>query len=317
MPKLPTELTAFIEKGFTTFQSDDGDWELRVEAQKDNECGEHLPARSMVIAENGSGDYLFLKLAANGKYDPKVHVYWHEEERHEVFAKRLAELIQASIDGSAKTVANPATISKSKSANDSDKSGKRSSSSKPDGKPIARLEAALGSPKTEVRTKTMRDFAESEFGLDALPVLRRALDDTWMEVVLIAAKCIAKLGPAAMEAPDAESAAEYGHADLTEQLMRAGAKVWSASGYPNAYSACIEALVALEADEELVYEHIHNYIGLSDPDDLLTSLEALKALGSRKALDLLKRAVTFWLPELNLAGAKKVKAIVATAGKSK
>src|SRR5205085_4184878 len=135
----------------------------------------------------------------------------------------------------------------------------------------------------------------------ALPVLRRALDDTWIDVVIVAANCIAKLGRAALEAPDAESSAQFGHADLTEQLMRTGARVWSASGYPNAYSACLEALIALEADEELVIEHIHNYIGLTDAEYLLTSLEALKALRSREAIGLLKRAATFWLPELSLS----------------
>ena len=86
-PTLPPDLTAFIKQDETTFHCDDGDWDLRIEPCEKSDFKDELPPRSTMIAENGSGDCLFLKTSAAGKIDPRVFVYWHEEERDEVFAK--------------------------------------------------------------------------------------------------------------------------------------------------------------------------------------------------------------------------------------
>ena len=296
-PALPKDLSEFIDNGRVTFHCLDGDWDLRIESREDSEIGDELPPRSTVIAENGSGDFLFLKTSTAGKFDPKVYVYWHEEDRHEAFAKRLKDLMADAVPKTAATGKKPSVAKK--------------------GSSVAQLQAALASPKGSVRTEAIRAFAKTDFDVDALPVLRRALDEDDVEVAITSAECIAKLGPAAASAPAADSSAEFHHVDLVDQLMQVGGKIWSYSGYANCYSACLEALVKLEVDEDDLVEHVHNFIGLSSPDDLLASLEALQAVGTRDAVDLLKRAAAFWLPELNMAQAKKVKAIVESAGRSK
>src|SRR6185369_15660995 len=91
--QIPPELTAFIKQDETTFHADDGDWELKIESRDESDFKDELPARSTMIAENGCGDCLFLKSSAAGKIDSKVFVYWHEEERSEMFTKSIKELI--------------------------------------------------------------------------------------------------------------------------------------------------------------------------------------------------------------------------------
>jgi hypothetical protein len=293
---LPKELSKFIDDGRATFHCPDGDWDLRIESREESEIGDELPPRSTVIAENGSGDFLFIKASPAGKFDPKVYVYWHEENGHEAFAKQLKDLM---VDAAPKF---PATGKKT--------AGPKKTPS------TAQLQAALASPKDSVRTNGIRAFAKTDFDVDAIPLLRRALADNDVEVAITAANCIAKLGPAAAESAGAESSPVFNHVDLEEQLILAGGKIWPYSGYANCYSACLEALVKLELDEDFIVEFVHTHIGLSNPDDLLASLNALKTIGTRDAIDLLKRAAVFWMPELNMAQSKKVKAIVDSIGRS-
>jgi hypothetical protein len=108
-PAVPTELTAFIDQGHTTIHADDGDWDLNLANRDDSDFKNELPPRSVVIAENGSGDCLFLKTSAAGKVDPKVFVYWHEEERDETFAKNLKDLITTSAKNKAAAAKAPRT----------------------------------------------------------------------------------------------------------------------------------------------------------------------------------------------------------------
>jgi len=182
---------------------------------------------------------------------------------------------------------------------------------------LAQLKSALASPKALKRSEALCRFGATDFGLEPLPVLRQALDDTFPGVVNNAAACIAKLGPAALDSPAGEASLKCGvdktHHDLAEQLELTGAKVWAYSGgYPNCYSACLKALVAIEADGDQITEYVHDHIGLSSPDDLVDSLTALKTVGSKRSLDLFARAVAFWLPELNKTFTKKVQALAAT-----
>jgi len=97
-PAVPAELRAFIDQGHTTFHCGDGDWDLRIEDREDSDFKDDLPPKSIMIAENGSGDCLFLKTSAGGKTDSKVFVYWHEENRSEPFAKSIKALIAASAE---------------------------------------------------------------------------------------------------------------------------------------------------------------------------------------------------------------------------
>jgi hypothetical protein len=80
-PKLPAELEAFIQSGNTTLACEDGGWDLRIAPRDSSDFRDELPARSVMIAENGSGDCLFLKASTDGKIGSKVFVFWHEEDR--------------------------------------------------------------------------------------------------------------------------------------------------------------------------------------------------------------------------------------------
>ena len=175
------------------------------------------------------------------------------------------------------------------------------------------LRKALASADANDRAEALCEFRDGAFDTKALPLLRRALGDKYVEAVIHAAECIGKLGPAALDSPAADALVKAGddRVDLVSQLVLAGGKVWGYSGYPNAYAACLGALVAIGADGDVVVEHVHNHIGLVNADDLLDSLRALLAVGTPEALDLFERAVVFWRPELNKSQAKQVAALSA------
>jgi hypothetical protein len=160
-----------------------------------------------------------------------------------------------------------------------------------------------------------------DYGLEALPLLRRTLAEDDASMVIHSAECIAKLGPEAAtcpageaDQPIAESGCEKG--DLFDQLRLRGAKIWSYSGYANAYASCLDALVKLEYEPDFLVEHVQMHIGLGT-DALIDSLEALSSIGTSEARDLAKRAVTFYTPEFNASEKKKATAILASFGKSK
>ncbi len=302
-PPLPSELNAFIKSEETTFYCDDGDWDLHIESREWSDFKDELPPRSTMIAENGCGDCLFLKTSAAGKTDTKVYVYWHEEERDEVFAKSLKELISQSTK-------NKAAAEKPKAA------------PAPKGKAsLQDLERALALPHSSKRAAAVEKLKQSEFGIEALPLLRKALADDSIFTVLHAAECIARLGPEAATCPAGQASEliakpDTDHDDLFAQLRFRGAQIWSYSGYANAYSACLDALVKLEYDPDFLCEFVQANIGLSS-DDLLHSLEALRSVGTPEARDLAKRAAAFWMPELNMSQAKKVKALLDSFGTKK
>ena len=180
---------------------------------------------------------------------------------------------------------------------------------------IADLKKALASRDGNDRAEALRAFGDTEYDTKALPLLRRALNDKYVEAVIAAAECIGRLGPAALDSPEAEALLKVGEdeLDLVTQLTLAGAKVWGYSGYANAYSACLDALVKTGADGDVVFEFVHNHIGLVNPDDLIASLHALVAIDTPDARDLFDRAVVFWQPELNKGQSKQVAALRAKA----
>lgn|SRR5690349_16129891 len=177
---------------------------------------------------------------------------------------------------------------------------------------LKKLSEALSSEKALKREEALARLQNTDFGLEALPLLRRALEDDYVGVVIKAAECIAKLGPDALSCPAGQNNVKAGWGELDSQLAVAGGKVWSYSGYANCYSACLEALLKLNVDDEWVVEYVHQHIGLGSPDDLLHSLNALKTIGTPKAMGLFKRAVAFWLPELNKTFTRKVSTLAKT-----
>jgi hypothetical protein len=302
-PIVPADLAAFVKKDETTFYCDDGDWDLRITSRDDSDFKEELPPRSIMIAENGCGDCLFLKMSAAGKIDSKVFVYWHEEERSEMFAKSIKELI--------------ATSAKSKAA--------AAKAPKPAKAPaikasIPDVEKALKTKKGHERWAVLREFRKAEYGLEALPMLRRLLAEDDASMVIHAAECIAKLGPEAATCPAGEKSQPVAdphvdNGDLFDQLKLRGSQTWSYSGCANAYSACLDALVKLEYEPDYLIEFIQTHIGLEF--SLIESLEALRSVSTPEARDLAKRALAFWLPELNMSETKKAKAIVDSIGAKK
>ena len=248
-------VSAFIEDGNTTLSCDDGDWDLLIAVREDSPFRKELPSGSVMFAENGCGDCLFLKTSTAGKIAPKVFVFWHEEDRCEVFAKHVKELTVPSARPKAETKSSaPLPVM-----------------------PLSELETALQSTDLIIRDEAIKRYAKTAFGIEALPVLRKALDDDWVDVVLAAADCIGKLGPAALSSPAAHGKDGSAFGGLEFQLILAGSKVWDYSMYPNSYSTCLNALVKLEADGDAIVEFVQSHIGLGD-DDLIDSLTALKAV---------------------------------------
>lgn len=180
---------------------------------------------------------------------------------------------------------------------------------------IKELKVGLSSPDHLKRKDVLRQFRDDPFGIEALPLLRRLIEDADVQIVIYAAECIAKLGPEAVSCPAGQAIIPAGtggdRVDLVWQLQLAGSKFWGYSIYANCYSACLDALVKLKADDDFVLDYIHNHIGLGCTDDLIDSLKALMTIGTPEALDLFRRAVAFWLPELDKTYTKKVQALVA------
>lgn len=287
--QLPSELQTFIDQGNTTFCCEDGEWDLRVAPRDASPFKKELPPKSIMIAENGCGDCLFLKTVSSGKIEPKVFVYRHEEERSEVFAKHIKEL----------TATRPP-------------SGNGAPSGSGPGMPVAELEAALAAGD-DVGDEALARFQKGNFGIEALPVLRKILASGSITRILQAIKCIGKLGPEVLSSLAAQEKVTEDYFDLEAQLFNLGNKVWGYSGYPNCYSECLNTLLKLEVEEDYIIDYVRDHIGLGNPDDLLDSLNALKTIGTPEAISILKRGAAFWLPDLNMKYAKAVKNIVATA----
>ncbi len=94
---IPEPLRCFLAEGGTTFRCDDGDWEVNIEFPPPAFLLGELPRSSVVIANNGCGDYLFLTEpepsdSEPGSFGNQVFVYWHEGGQIEQFAEDLRTL---------------------------------------------------------------------------------------------------------------------------------------------------------------------------------------------------------------------------------
>ena len=172
------------------------------------------------------------------------------------------------------------------------------------------LEESLKSPDALKRANALREFKQSEFGIEAIPVLEKAMEDEIL-VVLEAIECIGKLGPKALVGESADLNTPRG---VVAKLFSIGNRVWSYSGYKNCYSTSLQTLLKLGYTPRFLLEYIRENIDLGNPGDFVDSLTALKAIGSPEALELLQRSAASRLPELNKAYSKKVLAILAKAG---
>jgi len=93
---LPESLKHFMENGRTVFRGDDADWDIRVESVTDTLYKKDLPSDALIIANNGGGDFLFIRKTNPNttSYAPEVYVYWHEEHCYENYSDDIKNLIQ-------------------------------------------------------------------------------------------------------------------------------------------------------------------------------------------------------------------------------
>src|SRR5688500_7367648 len=166
--ELPRELDAFIRDGEGTFHCDDGDWDLAIIPAEKSEFSKELPRGALMIAENNSGDCLFLKRAANATAGDKVFVYWHEEQRSEVFAPNLRKLIESSSAPREQPAPPPSKTQKVS---------------------LKELERAAKDPRKLYQK--LKDYKSGSVTVDALPLLRDALQQDDVQVAIEAAECIA------------------------------------------------------------------------------------------------------------------------------
>jgi hypothetical protein len=165
---------------------------------------------------------------------------------------------------------------------------------------IKDLETALKIPEAWKRSDAINAFRKSKFGVEAMPVLVKALDDEFPSVVLLAIECIGQLGPEALTGESSDMSSPRG---LVAKLFSLGNHcIWC-------YSTSLRSLVKLGYKNKFLFEYIQENIGLESPADseLIHSLTALKEIGSPEALN-------SRLPDLNKTYTKKVHAILKMSG---
>jgi len=167
---------------------------------------------------------------------------------------------------------------------------------------LPQLKQALASKNGPVRYHAIFDYAHSEVAAEAIPTLLEALQDKDPGVVRYAAQCLGSLGSEALS---------YGKPVLdcpqvVWELQQAACAVDRITSMPQAYNHCLEALLRLDPKSDLIVGLIHDHIGITNWYFIKASLQALKTVGTKEALDLLARSAAFWMPELD----KKQKRII-------
>ncbi len=127
-------------------------------------------------------------------------------------------------------------------------------------------------------------FCKRQPPVEALPILREAVlqDDHYL--VKCAAIAIRKLKGKAREAiPD---------------LLTAAAHV-DAMGMPQSYCECLAALIAIDKHHPAIVPLIRQFRRLDNWHPISSSLEALAAIGTVEAVDLMKEIHDQWHPEFS------------------
>ena len=156
---------------------------------------------------------------------------------------------------------------------------------------VDQLREALALPddKSATRMQIYEDYRQHTPMISELSVLQQALGHNDDFVVQVAASSIGKLGKEALVV-----AGE----GLTLDLCCAGSRT-NGSYPPQAYMDCLEALVSINADPSAIIDLVHCHFGITNWLAVRASLEALKRTATSEAMDLLKRIVVFWWPELD------------------
>lgn len=97
LDRIPEPLLRFLAEGGTTFRCDDGDWEVKIEQPAPDFLQRALPPSSLIIANNGCGDFLFVVChywhnSEPGSLRNPVFVYWHDEAEIREFKDDLSLL---------------------------------------------------------------------------------------------------------------------------------------------------------------------------------------------------------------------------------
>jgi hypothetical protein len=92
--RIPEPLRRFLAEGGATFRCDDGDWEVKIEPEMSDFLRKALPQDSLIIANNGCGDFLFVASSDSsdsevGSSRNPVFVYWHDEAQISEFTDDL------------------------------------------------------------------------------------------------------------------------------------------------------------------------------------------------------------------------------------
>jgi hypothetical protein len=93
---IPAALRSYIEVGNSTLQHEGTDWLIELSPASESPWKKNLPAQSLIIAGNGCGEYLYLKIDQSSEsnvYLPTVYVYWHEENNSEILLDSIEKLI--------------------------------------------------------------------------------------------------------------------------------------------------------------------------------------------------------------------------------
>jgi hypothetical protein len=90
---IPGPLRRFIDRGDSVFRCEDGDWDVEIEHPPPKFLLDVLPDDAVIIANNGCGDYLFLRNEGDSTASTyPVFVFWHEGAQIEEFSNNLTEL---------------------------------------------------------------------------------------------------------------------------------------------------------------------------------------------------------------------------------
>ena len=95
LDRIPEPLLRLLAEGGTTFRCYDGDWEVKIELPASGSMRRALPPSSLIIANNGCGDFLFVICRDSPNSEPgssrdPVFVYWHDEAEIREFKDDLS-----------------------------------------------------------------------------------------------------------------------------------------------------------------------------------------------------------------------------------
>ena len=148
------------------------------------------------------------------------------------------------------------------------------------------LLTAMNNDDWLIRFRALDKYSKQKPSIDAIPILRQSLIDPYHGTVKSAAKSLRKLGPKAI--------------DATGELLEAAAKIDVATGAPQSYHECIEAMAIIAPFHPQLIPLIEFHsVRYSNWVPISSSLRALKMIGTKESNILAQQVAEFWMPKLN------------------